>query len=176
MSTEWTIHGEKLVDENRHIRLSTVDVTLPDGVGFTQYVARMPPAAMTLVVNDNREVLLMHRHRFIIDQWVWELPGGYVDGAEDIPAAAAREVEEETGWRPRTMEHLVTFQPAIGSVDQPQIIYLARGAEATETTPDINEASEVRWWPIGEAVELISDGQIVGGSTVVALYRALTLV
>lgn len=175
MSTEWTIHGEKLLDENRHIRLSTVDVTLPDGVSFTQYVATMPPAAMTLVVNDDRQVLLMRRHRFIIDQWVWELPGGYVDGAEDIQAAAAREVEEETGWRPRTIEHLVTFQPAIGSVDQPQIIYLARGADATDTTPDINEAQEVRWWPIEEAVEMIAREEIVGASTVVAIYRALTL-
>ncbi|MFE1077509.1 NUDIX domain-containing protein [Nocardiopsis alba] len=176
MSTQWTIHGEKLVDENRHIRLSTVDVTLPDGVSFTQYVVAMPAAAMTLVVNDQREVLLMRRHRFIIDRWVWELPGGYVDGAEDIEAAAAREVEEETGWRPRSMEHMVTFQPAIGSVDQPQIICLARGADLTDTIPDINEAQEIRWWSLEEAVKMIECGEIVGASTVVAVYRALTLV
>ena len=46
VSAQWTIHGEKLVDENRHIRLSTVDIILPDGVAFTQYVVAMPPAAM----------------------------------------------------------------------------------------------------------------------------------
>jgi hypothetical protein len=34
--TEWKIHGENVIDENRHIRLSTVDVELPDGVKFTQ--------------------------------------------------------------------------------------------------------------------------------------------
>jgi 8-oxo-dGTP pyrophosphatase MutT (NUDIX family) len=175
VSTQWTVHGEKLVDQNRHIRLSTVDITLPDGGSFTQYVVAIPPAAMTLVVNDQREALLMRRHRFIIDRWVWELPGGYVDGAEDIEAAAAREVEEETGWRPRSMEHMVTFQPAIGSVDQPQIIYLARGADLTDTPPDVNEAQEIRWWPLEEAVEMITRGEIVGASTVIALYRALTL-
>ena len=176
VSTQWRIHGEKLVDENRHIRLSTVDITLPDGVSFTQYVVAMPPAAMTLVVNDQRKVLLMRRHRFIIDRWVWELPGGYVDGAENIEAAAAREVEEETGWRPRSMEHMVTFQPAIGSVNQPQIIYLARGADLTDTPPDINEAQEIRWWPLEEAVKMIDRGEIVGASTIVAVYRALSLV
>ncbi|WP_218841185.1 NUDIX hydrolase [Nocardia amikacinitolerans] len=164
-----------MVDENRHIRLSTVDVELPDGVHFTQYVARMPRCAMTLVLNENREALLMYRHRFIIDRWVWELPGGYVDHAEDVALAAAREVEEETGWRPRTMEHLVTYQPAIGTLDHPQEIYLARGADSIDTQPDINEAEDIRWIPLEEAVRMIERGEIIGAATVVAVYRALSL-
>ncbi|WP_394356476.1 NUDIX domain-containing protein [Spiractinospora alimapuensis] len=163
------------MDENRHIHLSQVDVRLPDGTEFCQYVVRMPPAAMTLVLNDAEEVLLLRRHRFIIDRWVWELPGGYVDEAEDIAAAAAREVEEETGWRPKTMEHLVTFQPALGSIDHPQAIYLARGAQPTATAPDRNETADVRWFPLTHAVTMIDNGELVGGASVAAIYRALTL-
>lgn len=172
--TRWTIHGERLVDENRHIRLSTADVELPDGTTFTQYVARMPQCAMTLVLDDHDRVLLMYRHRFIIDRWVWELPGGYVDAAEDIAVAAAREVEEETGWRPRAMEKLVTFQPAIGTVDQPQIVFLARGADRTGADPDVNEAEDVAWFPLEEAAAMIDRGAILGAATVVAVYRVLS--
>ncbi|MFE1591134.1 NUDIX hydrolase [Nocardia sp. NPDC058705] len=164
------------MDENRHIQLETVDIELPDGVRFTQYVAKMPRCAMTLVLNDSHQVLLMRRHRFIIDQWVWEVPGGYVDGAEDVAVAAAREVEEETGWRPTSMEHLVTYQPAIGTLDQPQEIYLARGATSTGSVPDINEAEEVRWFSLGEAEAMIGRGEIIGAATVVGIYGALTLV
>jgi ADP-ribose pyrophosphatase len=31
------------------------------------------------------------RHRFIVDRWVWELPGGYVDDGENPGPAAPRE-------------------------------------------------------------------------------------
>jgi hypothetical protein len=57
--------------------LSVADVELPDGVRFEQYVLRVPAAAMVVVLN-NDQVLMMRRHRFIIDRWVWELPGGYL--------------------------------------------------------------------------------------------------
>jgi 8-oxo-dGTP pyrophosphatase MutT (NUDIX family) len=46
---------------------------------------------------------------------------------------AAREVEEETGWRPRSIEHVLTFQPMIGNGDFPQDLYLARGAPCRRT-------------------------------------------
>ncbi len=150
--------AERVLDENRHVRLSTVDVTLPDGTAFTQYVVRMPRCAMTLVLDDENRALLMYRHRFIIDRWVWELPGGYIDDAEDIAAAAAREVEGETGWRPREMQHLATFQPAIGTLDQPQHVYLSRGADPTGAAPDANETERVAWVPLGEAIEMIDRG------------------
>jgi 8-oxo-dGTP pyrophosphatase MutT (NUDIX family) len=174
--SQWVVGPERLVDENRHVRLATVDVTLPDGTEFTQYVIRMPRCAMTLVLDEHKRVLLMYRHRFVIDRWVWELPGGYIDAAEDIAAAAAREVEEETGWRPRKMVHLATFQPAIGTLDQPQHVYLAWGADPTGAPPDLNETEQVAWFPLTEAVKMIDRGEIVGGACVVAIFRALTLV
>jgi hypothetical protein len=82
------ILGERLVDDTPHVRVSLADVELPNQVRFTQYVFRMRRCAMTVVLDDPGErVLLMLRHRFIVDRWVWELPGGYVDDGED-PAAA----------------------------------------------------------------------------------------
>lgn len=73
------------------------------------------------------------------------------------------------------MEHLVTYQPSIGSLDQPQEIYIARGADLTDTAPDINEAEDIRWIPLDEAAAMIDRGEIVGAATVVAIYRALSL-
>lgn len=157
------------------MRLSAAEVELPSGVRFTQYVMRMPRCAMTAVLDDARQrILLMWRHRFIIDRWVWEVPGGYADDGEDGPAAAAREVEEETGWRPRRVEHLLTFQPAIGNADFPQDLYVAYGAEPVRE-PDPDETELVRWFPIDEAWGMVRSGEIVGAATVMAVQHALVL-
>ena len=160
------------MDENPHIRLSVASVELPDGGRFDQYVFRMPRCAMTAVLDDSEEnILLIWRHRFIIDQWNWEVPGGYADPGEDGLAAAAREAEEETGWRPRDLRFVLTFQPAVGSADAPQDLYLAHGADLVGR-PEADEAESVRWVPLAEAQQMISSGQIVGAATVIAVTHA----
>ncbi|MBF6354781.1 hypothetical protein IU449_09530 [Nocardia higoensis] len=52
-----------MVNENRHIHLSTLDVELRDGIKFSKDVARMPACVMPVILNERREVLLMYRHR-----------------------------------------------------------------------------------------------------------------
>jgi 8-oxo-dGTP pyrophosphatase MutT (NUDIX family) len=168
-ASEWIIHGERVVDDTRRAVLSIADVELPDGVQFQQYVLRVPAAAIVVVLDDQERVLMMWRHRFILDRWVWELPGGYLDPDEDPAVCAAREVEEETGWRPRAMEELFTFQPMVGTIDQPNNIYLARGAEHTGSEPDINEAERIGWIPLDDVEQHIRDGEIVGAGSIAGL-------
>jgi len=171
----WIIHGDRLVDENPHIRVSLADVELPDGTEFTQYVFRLRRCAMIAVLDEpGRRILLLRRHRFIIDRWVWELPGGYLDDGEDGPAAAIREAEEETGWRPKSARFVLSFQPMIGNADFPQDLFLARGADLVRE-PETDEATEVSWVPLDDAAVMIADGRIAGAATVIGVQHALML-
>ena len=170
--TRWTIHGERVVDDSRRGRLSIAQVELPDGVKFEQYVLRMPKSATVAVVRGD-EVLMMWRHRFVIDRWVWELPGGYVDVSEDPAVTAAREVEEETGWRPGRIEQLVSFQPMVSTIDSENLVFLAHGAEHTGGPKDVNEAERVEWVRLDDVLPMIQRGEIVGSSSVVALLATL---
>jgi len=172
-ASEWTIHGERVIDDTRRAVLSIADVELPDGVRFEQYVLRVPAAAMVVVLDDEDRVLMMWRHRFILDRWVWELPGGYLDSDEDPTVCAAREVEEETGWLPRNLELLLTFQPMVGTIEQQNVIYLARGADHTGATPDINESERLSWIPLTEVQQRINAGEIVGAGSVAGLLAVL---
>lgn len=152
--------------------MSIAEVELPDGVVFEQWVLRLPRAAMVVVVKDG-SVLMMWRHRWIFDRWVWELPGGYVDGDEDPVACAAREVEEETGWRPGPLKLLMTIQPMVGTADAENLIYFAGGAEHLGDPQDVNEAERVRWIPLDQVRDLIQRGEIVGAATVAGVLGAL---
>lgn len=173
-TTKWTIHGERLVDDSRRLRLSVASVELPDGVTFEQYVMRMPKVAMMVVLDDpGTSVLMMWRHRWIFDRWVWELPGGYVNPDEAPSATAAREVEEETGWRPRTNEPLACLQPNVGIADNENLLFLSRGAEYVGGDVDINEAERVAWVPLSSVRERIAKGEILGASSQVGLLHVI---
>ena len=171
--TKWKIHGERVVDENPHVKLTIASVELPEGVNFEQYVFRMRRCVMTAVLDDTGErILLIWRHRFIVDRWDWEVPGGYIDPGEDPADAAVREVEEETGWRPRNVEFLFSFQPMIGSADAPQDLYVARGADLVGE-PHVDEAEAVRWVPLDEAHDMIRRAEVLGAATVMGVLHAL---
>jgi hypothetical protein len=63
------IKGERRVDDTAHVRVSLADVELPNYVRFTQYVFRMRRCAMTVVLDDAGERVLMMRGRlFIVDR------------------------------------------------------------------------------------------------------------
>lgn len=133
----------------------------------------MPKAAMMVVIDEQDHVLMMWRHRFIIDRWVWELPGGYVDPNEDPAVTAAREVEEETGWRPLNVQPLVSLQPSVGTADAENLLFVARGADHIGEPQDINEAERVAWLPLSSVRERIANGEIVGATSQVGLLHVL---
>ncbi|RJL31813.1 NUDIX hydrolase [Bailinhaonella thermotolerans] len=167
--TRWVVHGERLIYDNRWVRLALVDVELPDGDRFEHHVVHLDRAAIMAILDDSDRVLMMWRHRFVFDRWGWELPGGLIDAGEDAEATAVREAEEETGYRPKGVQHLVTFQPMVGMVDSEHVIYMARGAEKIGEPIEVTEAQRLAWIPLADVPDMIARGEIWNSGTLVAL-------
>lgn len=125
------------------------------------------------MLND-RAVLLMWRHRFITDSWGWEIPLGRIDPGEDPAQAAAREVEEETGWRPtQPMRPLINTQPTPGLMTSQHHIFRADSATYVGEPEDGFESERVDWVPLGQVRTLIDKRDIVAATTLVALLYVL---
>jgi 8-oxo-dGTP pyrophosphatase MutT (NUDIX family) len=172
-SLAWRVHGERTIYDNPWVRLVLVDVEPPDGRRFEHHVVRLQRVVAAVVLDDEDRVLMLWRHRFVDDSWGWELPGGIVDAGEDPAAAAAREVEEETGWRPGPMKRLLTFQPMIGMVDTPHEVYAADSAIRVGDPTDLVEAGRVDWIPMAAVLDLIGKGEVLGAGSLVGLLHVL---
>lgn len=171
---KWKIHGERSVYDNRWVKVKLVDVEPPDGSRFEHHVVKLDHVAVALLVNDHEEVLTLWRYRFAVDQWGYELIGGLVEPGEEPGATAAREAEEETGWRPvGEPEHIGTFQPLPGIIDAPVDAYLWRVAEKVGEPTDGEEAARIEWIPVDRVLDLVRRGEVLGSGAIVPLLYYL---
>ncbi|NGO70139.1 NUDIX domain-containing protein [Streptomyces boncukensis] len=166
---QWKNLGEHTVYENQWLRVNLADVELPDGRHLDHYLIRLRPVAMATAVNERDEVLLLWRHRFITDSWGWEIAAGVVEDGEPLAVAAAREMEEETGWRPGPLDHLMTVEPANGLTDARHHIYWARGATYLGHPEDDFESDKREWVPLKEVPDLVAAGEVPAANTAAAL-------
>jgi ADP-ribose pyrophosphatase len=101
--------------------------------GKWEYVSRARGigAAVILAVEDGH-VLLVEQYRVPLGCMCLELPAGLVGDeteGEAVEASAARELEEETGYRPSAVESLGTFYSSPGMVSECFTLVRASGLE-----------------------------------------------
>jgi 8-oxo-dGTP pyrophosphatase MutT (NUDIX family) len=169
----WVVRSERSVYADRWIDLRVADVELPDGRHLDHRLIRMPASAGAAALDGERRVLLIWRHRFITDLWGWEIPMGRVGSGETPAQAAAREVEEETGWRPGPLRPLISGQPNAGIMDSPHYLFAASGAARIGDPADAFESTRCDWVPLAEVPSLIAKREIVSITTMAALLYLL---
>jgi 8-oxo-dGTP pyrophosphatase MutT (NUDIX family) len=83
-----------------------------------------------------------------------------VEDGESVEAAAAREMEEETGWRPGELKHLLTVEPSNGLTDARHHLYWSEEATYIGDPTDAFESSRRAWVPLARIPKLIAEGRI----------------
>lgn len=106
-----------------------------------------------LVLSPSGDVLLMKEKvpHFGRKESLWKLPGGLADLGEDLGAAAAREVVEETGVQ-AVAEGLLSVHHRHGFRFGVSDFYFAvqMRAESSELKPDPREVLDLTWMPLEE--------------------------
>ena len=96
--------------------------------------ARGIRAAVIVAIDDDDHVILVEQFRVPIGRPCIELPAGLVGDHDDIAdeedtTAAARELEEETGYRAARMEILGEFHSSPGMLSESYTLIRAHGLE-----------------------------------------------
>src|SRR5271155_3347326 len=116
-------------------------------------------AIFTLQANQLHVLLVERAHDPFKGRWA--LPGGFVRMHEDLPAAAARELEEETGVAGAYLEQVAAFgNPARDPRER--VISIAFFAIIPSDTIQLKsggDAAAARWWSIEELPKLAFDHQ-----------------
>ena len=167
----------KLIASNHVHRGSVIDVStdrlrLANGQEFDMDFVRHPGAAAIAAVDDAGRVCLVRQYRHGVDDFLWEIPAGKLDGAEQPQACAVRELAEETGIRAKRWTPMGLFIPAPSIFTELIHLYLARDLEVASPAPNSHEELQLQWMPLSEAVSLVLTGKWNDGKTALGLLRA----
>lgn len=162
-STGWDARPFLLALANRHNEkhdgVRHVHGTRVQAAGVNGRPLRL--AARVIVLDPDNRVLLMRYDNSPPNGSHWATPGGGLNKAEDYPAAALRELTEETGWHDITLlgevaRRTLTMEYGGQLVRQHERMYLARtsqprreiqGVDAMHATDGI---AAWRWWTLAE--------------------------
>ncbi len=142
-------------------------------VAFREIVEH-PGAVAMLVLDGKGGVVLVRQHRQPVGEILLEIPAGKLEPNEEPLQCARRELLEETGLEGKKWRELFSFYPSPGFCDE--IIYLFQVEDLTAAvspTTDPEERISVVKIPLAETPEMIKDGQIKDGKTIIALQAAM---
>jgi ADP-ribose pyrophosphatase len=131
-----------------------------------------PGAVVVVPMLPNGNVILERQFRYPLQQVFIELPAGKIDQGEDTLVTGQRELFEETGFTATEWVKLGHQHPCIGYSNEVIHMYLARGLQAGAHQRDEDESLEVFEAPFENCIEMIQNGQITDGKTIVALFFA----
>ena len=169
---KWHVHGRRPVYESEWVSISLVDVEVPGGARYEHHAISSKDAAGVLVHDPDRGVMLMWRHRFLGDEWGYEVPGGMIEPGETPEEAARRECIEEAGWSPGPLRLAQRFRPIAGQSTQEFWVFLAEGGEQVGP-PSSDEAERVDWVSDEELRRLVAGNQVLDGLSVIAVLHHL---
>lgn len=150
-----------------------VTIRGPGGERLRRQVVRHPGAVVILpLLDDPPRVVFVRNDRPAVDREVLELPAGTLEPGEPPARCAARELEEETGFRAGSIEPLGMFLTTPGLTDERMHAYLATSLTEVGASPEPDEQLTVELVPLGEAMGMIDEGRLEDAKSMLAILLA----
>jgi ADP-ribose pyrophosphatase len=144
-----------------------------DASAHPRVILTAPDWVTVVALTEAGAAVLVRQFRFGVEANSLEIPGGMVDPDETPSAAAARELEEETGFRARQLVPLGTVHPNPALQTNRCHSFLALGCEhVLPAAQEAGEDIEVVLVQASSLRRLVREGAITHALVVAAIYFA----
>lgn len=146
------------------------EIRVPNGHILNFDFIKHQGAAAVVPVTDQGTLLLVRQYRNALDRFTLEIPAGGLDGPDEPTIkAAARELEEETGYTSENLELLYSTYPAVAYSGEKIDVYLARDLKPSKQHLDEDEFLAVEEWKVADLIPMIYDGTLQDAKTIAAV-------
>ena len=145
-------------------------VRVPNGNIVTWDFIWNKGAAAVVPVRDDGKIIMVRQYRNAIDRETIEIPAGGLNNPEEPTIdAAARELEEETGYKSEQLEFLIRIKTTVAFCNENIDIYVAKNLIPSKQNLDEDEFINVEAYSVDELCEMIYAGKIEDSKTVSAI-------
>ena len=145
-------------------------VKIPNGNVATWDFIWNKGAAAVVPIRDDGKIIMVRQYRNAIDRETIEIPAGGLNTPEEPTIdAAARELEEETGYKTEDLEFLISIKTTVAFCNENIDIYVARNLKPSKQNLDEDEFINVEAYSVEELCKMIYEGKIEDSKTVSAI-------
>lgn len=167
--------SRELAYEGAVINVYTDTVRVSNGnIAKWDYIGHIGAAAVVPVLEDGR-ILMVRQYRNALDRFTLEIPAGKLNYADEPMAdCAARELEEEMGYRSEKLEPLITVNTTVAFCNEKIGIFVARDLKPSQQHWDEDEEVEGEAYTVEELCDMIFSQKMTDSKTVAAIlaYKA----
>ena len=125
-----------------------------------------------LAVFEDGSIALVRQWRYPLGRYALEIAAGRIEPGQTPEETAARELEEELGYRARNLRKISEFNVAPGYCEERIYLYLATGLEKSAQNLDEDEEIEVVHLSLDEALAKVAGGEIDDAKSIIMLLLA----
>ncbi len=154
------------------LNLRLDQVRFPNQRVFTREVVEHKGAVAIVPYCQDGSVILVRQYRHPVGEVLLEIPAGLIYADETAAQCAMRELKEETGAITEDVHKLAEFYTSPGYSNEKLHLFLAMVKSEYLAEPQEDELLEVEHVGLSQALQMIPEGQIRDGKTIVGLCLA----
>lgn len=126
-----------------------------------------------IAYDGNDRLWMVSQYRIAVDKVMLEIPAGLVESNEAPIETAKRELQEEVGFYPETIDFLCTMHSSPGFTNDKLLFFVAKDLKESKLDLDEDENLEAKSYPIDELYNMVENGEITDAKTIIAIQHAM---